>query len=107
MALPATYRKFTKDYPDVFAAYDALGAAVRAAGPLDERTAELVKLALNVGALHEGGTHSAVRKCLKVGVAPDEIRHVVMLAIPTVGFPGAQAARTWVEDLLETPEKKT
>ncbi len=101
MPLPETYRRFTNAYPDVFKAYDALGAAVRQAGPLDERTAELVKLALNVAAQHEGGTHSAVRKCLKAGVAPDEIRHVVLMAIPTIGFPAAQAARTWVEDLLE------
>jgi 4-carboxymuconolactone decarboxylase len=98
--LPDTYRTFTRDYPQVFKAYDELGAAVRAAGPLDARTAELVKLALNVARGSEGGTHSAVRKCLGVGVTPDEVRHVVLLSIPSIGFPAAQAARTWVEDLL-------
>jgi hypothetical protein len=29
------------------------------------------------------------------------MRQVVLLAIPTIGFPAAMAAMSWVEDLLE------
>ena len=48
----------------------------------------------------EGAVHAHTRKALQKGVTPDEIRHVVLLSITTTGFPAAQAARTWVEDIL-------
>lgn len=98
--LPAAYESFTEEYPDVWAAYDQLGTAVHAHGPLDDNTRELVKLALAIGIGSEGAVHAHTRKALQKGITPEEIRHVVLLAIPTTGFPAAQAARTWVEDIL-------
>jgi hypothetical protein len=43
---PASYIAFQATYPDVYAAYEQLGATVHAQGPLDEGTRSLVKLAL-------------------------------------------------------------
>jgi alkylhydroperoxidase/carboxymuconolactone decarboxylase family protein YurZ len=34
-------------------------------------------------------------------VTADELLHVVVLAIPTLGFPRSIAALTWVGDILE------
>jgi alkylhydroperoxidase/carboxymuconolactone decarboxylase family protein YurZ len=48
----------------------------------------------------EGAVHSHVRKALDAGVTPEEIRHAVMLAMPTLGLPTAMAAMTWVDDVL-------
>jgi AhpD family alkylhydroperoxidase len=70
------------------------------AGPLDRRTAELVKLGLAVGARQEGGVHSHVRRALEAGATPEEVRHAIRLAVTTVGFPTMMAALTWAEDLL-------
>ena len=103
--LPKHYRKFQKQYPEVWQAYNALGLAAHAAGPLDARTRELVKLALAVGVGSEGAVHAHVRKSLALDISPDEIRQVVMLALPTVGFPRMMAALSWVDDILGTKKR--
>ena len=83
------------------AAYEKLGEAVAAAGPLSERERALVKIGLSAGARLEGGLHSHVRKALEAGVEPDAIRHAVRLALPTLGLPSMMMASKWVEDVLE------
>lgn len=98
--LPKAYRSFQDRYPSIWQAYDRLGAAVHQHGPLDEKTRELVKLGIAVGARLEGAVHAHVRKALDAGATPEEIRQVVLLSIPTVGFPTMMATLTWVEDEL-------
>jgi 4-carboxymuconolactone decarboxylase len=83
-------------------AVEALGAATQSAGPLDSKTRALVKLAIAVGPLREGAVHSHTRRALEVGCPPDELRHVGVLAITTIGFPSTMAAMSWVEDILRT-----
>ncbi len=48
----------------------------------------------------EGAVHSHTRKAIDAGVAPQEIRHLVLLAVTTLGFPSTITALTWVEDVL-------
>jgi AhpD family alkylhydroperoxidase len=98
--LPSFYTQFREQFPEVARAYDALGDATRQAGPLDARTAELVKLALAAAARLEGGVHSHARRALAAGATPEELRHVAVLAITTLGFPAAMAARAQIEDVL-------
>ena len=98
--LPRTYRRFGDLNPSVSSAYESLGEACAQAGPLDDKARELIKLALAVGARLEGGVHSHVRRALDAGASASEIRHVVTLAVPTLGFPSAAAAFTWIEDVL-------
>lgn len=99
--LPKKYRQFFEDYPEVGKAYEAYGAAVGQAGPLDEKTRALVKLAISVGARLEGGAKSHAHKALQAGATPDEVRHVAVLAAPTIGFPSMMAALTAVTDVVE------
>ena len=98
--LPKRYLEFQRQWPEVFRAYDALGGATRAAGPLDERSRALVGLAVAVGARHEGAVHSHARKALAAGLTSDEIRHAVLLSVTTCGFPNMMAAMSWVDDVL-------
>jgi alkylhydroperoxidase/carboxymuconolactone decarboxylase family protein YurZ len=100
-ALPGRYLRFQKAHPNVFAAYDALGTACQEAGPLSARARALVKLALAVGARLEGAVHSHTRRALDAGCTPDEIRHAILLATTTLGFPTMMAALSWVDDVLE------
>ncbi|MBX0322335.1 carboxymuconolactone decarboxylase family protein [Halomicroarcula sp. F13] len=99
--LPATPGQFAKENPAVWEAYSDLGEACSAAGPLDDETKRLVKLALAVGAQSEGAVHSHVRRGLDEGLTPEELQHVAALSIPTIGFPKAMAARSWIADLTE------
>jgi 4-carboxymuconolactone decarboxylase len=99
-ALPKWYRNFRKRYPQISAASDALGEAATAAGPLDEKTRELVKLGIALGAGREGGVHAHVRRAIAAGASRNEVRHAALLAISTAGFPAAMAGLSWIEDLL-------
>jgi 4-carboxymuconolactone decarboxylase len=98
--LPGAYRRFRQRHAPVVQAYEALGEACAGAGPLDERTRELVKLGMAIGARLEGAVHSHARRALAAGAAPEEVRHVVALAAPTLGFPTTVAVATWVDDVL-------
>jgi len=100
MRLPSAYEDFKKKHPALWEAYDRLGAAAHAAGPLDEKTRALVKLGMAVGRQMEGATHAHVRQAVRAGATAEEIRHVVLLAVTTLGFPPMMTARTWVEDAL-------
>ena len=60
--LPSGAGEIAQFYPEVWAAYAALGKACSEAGPLEDRTRRLVKLALAAGALSEGAVHSHTRR---------------------------------------------
>ncbi len=100
LPLPSRAKQIEDDYPDIWAAYQALGEACSKAGPLDQRTARLVKLALAAGAGSEGAVHSHVRRARDEGISDDEIRHVATLSVTTLGFPKAVATLSWLEDIL-------
>ena len=74
--LPKPVQDFRKLYPEVWKAFNELGDRCHAAGPLDEKTRRLVKVALSMGAGLEGATHSAVRNARRAGITLDEINHV-------------------------------
>jgi alkylhydroperoxidase/carboxymuconolactone decarboxylase family protein YurZ len=91
-------------YPEVGKAYEELGNSVNQAGPLDAKTRALVKLGICIGARMEGAAHSHVRKALAAGCTPQEIRHAVLQATTTVGFPNMMAGLSWVDDVLGEQE---
>ncbi len=99
--LPSGAGEIARAYPDVWAAYAALGKACAQAGPLDHRTVRLVKIALALGALSEGAVHSHARRGLADGISPEELKHVALLAIPTLGLPQAVKGLTWIEDITD------
>ncbi len=101
MAYPDAYEKLRKRYPDVLNAYEKLGDAARMAGPLSEREQRLVKLALSIGAGLEGATHSHARRALEIGIGREDLQHVALLGVTTLGFPSMVRGMTWLNDLFE------
>jgi 4-carboxymuconolactone decarboxylase len=97
---PEVYRHFSDRFPAVKEAFDSLGAAEHAAGPLCEREPRLVKLGIAVGAESEGAVRSHVRKLLGVGASQGEILHTIVLALTTIGFLATNAALGWAEEVL-------
>lgn len=100
-SLPSHFQWFQKEFPGVAKAYEGLGDSVHSAGPLDAKTRALVKVAISGAARLEGGLHAHVRKAMGAGVTPAEIYNVLLLLIPTIGFPGAMAALAWARDVIE------
>ena len=97
---PSFYMEFRKKYPELANAYEALGEECQKAGPLNPRERAIAKLAIAVGSGLEGGVHSHTRRALDAGVTADEIRHVVFLAMTTIGFPSMMKSFSWIEDVL-------
>lgn len=97
--LPKAVNEFRKRHPNVWKAFNELGDRCHEGGPLDEKSRRLVKLALAIGAGLEGATHSAVRNARKSGITPEEMDHVALLAISTLGLPAATRAMTWIGDI--------
>jgi 4-carboxymuconolactone decarboxylase len=98
--LPSRFQEFVKAYPECAKAYEALSVTTRMAAPFDEREAELLKLALSLGARLEGAAHSHARRAVESGATPEEVRAVALLAVTTCGFPQAMMGLSWVEDVL-------
>jgi 4-carboxymuconolactone decarboxylase len=98
--LPSRYVAFLENYPSIGEAYASIGKAVADAGPLDRKTRELVKLGISIAANQEGGTHSHARKAMDAGATPEELRHVALQALTTIGFPNMMKGLSWVEDVL-------
>ena len=99
-AKPKFYLQLEKRHADVFDALEKLGKSVRGAGPVDERTAQLIQLAAAAAIRSEGAIHSHTRRAVEAGVPADNVRHALLLLISTIGMPNVVAALSWAEDVI-------
>ncbi len=97
--IPPRYFRVKEKYPEVMNAYEEMGKAVHESGPLDEKTRALIKLAISTGAGLEGAVASHSRKASSAGASIEEIKHVALLSLPTVGFPQMMATLKVIEEL--------
>ena len=95
---PRTYDEFSETFPALRKAWDLLGDA-GSDGPMDEKTARLVKLGISIGALRESGVHSSARKARGAGATDEEMRQVVALAASVIGMSATVAVWTWIRDV--------
>ena len=95
---PKAYEEFITRFPALGEAWNLLRKGAREAGPLDERTLALAKIAATAGAQREGALHSAVRRALASGVSREEVEQVIATVASTVGLPATVAAWTWARD---------
>ena len=98
---PKLYARIKERYPEYVAAVESLGEAAGRAGPLDEKTLQLVQLAAAAASRAEGAVHSHVRRARKAGASADEVRHALLALTNTIGFPNVTAALSWAEDVLD------
>ena len=98
--LPDVYVDFRSRFPTVATGLDALAQEIDTTGPLDPRTARLVKLGMAVASQSQGAVRSNVRKALDAGAEPAQIEHVILLALTTSGLPTVIAAWQWAQDVL-------
>jgi alkylhydroperoxidase/carboxymuconolactone decarboxylase family protein YurZ len=101
------WARLKAEYPDVAAAYEALAGAARAAGPLDEPTVALLKVAVSIGRGSWRTVHAHAKKALAAGVAPAALRQAALIALPTVGLPAALDALRWVDESIEEVAAET
>jgi alkylhydroperoxidase/carboxymuconolactone decarboxylase family protein YurZ len=99
-AVPRSWRRLADEFPALTDAYDALSEVCRRAGPLDEASVWLVKLAVSVGAHAPRTIHAHAKKALRAGADPAALRQVAIVALPTVGLPAALDALQWIDESI-------
>ena len=104
--LPEIFKEFQRLHPELAEAYSELAEKCSKSGPIDEKTAELVKLGISIGSNSEGAVRSHARRALSTGVSADELRHVVTLSMTTAGFHAMIAAMRWVEEVIAGQEQR-
>jgi AhpD family alkylhydroperoxidase len=95
--LPKSYLSFKDEHPELFEAYEQLGASAAQAGPLDAKTRELIKMGMAAAAGAESAVQSHVHRALEAGATPEEIQHAIVIGITTMGFPRMMSALTWAK----------
>ena len=105
MYLPKVYQQFQERFPEVLNSFKQLGIATREAGPLDEKTQDLIKLGIAAGANSRGGVMSNTRKAMAAGATVEEVEHAVLLAMTTTGFPNTLAALSWVQEVVAETDR--
>jgi len=101
------YQLMKRRFPALMNAVEQLGEAAAGAGPLDEKTKELVQLGAAAAVRSEGAVHSHARRALQLGASADEVRHSIVLLTSTIGFPTVAAALSWVDDVIDKRRPKT
>lgn len=99
--LPRHYRNLKKKFPNYFAALENLGREARAAGPLDEKTIELLQLAAAAATRSEGALHSHARRAVAAGASREELYQALISVTSTIGFPAVAASISWLEDVIK------
>ena len=103
--LPDIYKEFQQQFPEIARDYNELAGKCHEWGPLDEKARRLIKLGVTMGLNSEGGVRSHARRALEEGITADELRHAVLLAFTTAGFPTMIAAMKWVEEVIAKHKK--
>lgn len=98
--LPGRYSQFRKEFPAISRAYDEISTLTAQAGPLSEKVVQLVRLAMAIGSGQEGAVHSHARRALEAGAKPEEVRHVGLVALTTLGFPRMMTGLSWIDDTI-------
>jgi alkylhydroperoxidase/carboxymuconolactone decarboxylase family protein YurZ len=101
--LPGAALNIARERPELWEAFQHLGEQASRAGPLDARTRRLVHLAFAIAAGSEGATHSHARRAASEGISPEELDHVALLSITTMGWSQAIKGLTWVRDITGAP----
>lgn len=99
--LPRSFQRFQQENPELWRAYENLGAQAAEVGPLDARVRELIKLGMAAGIQSESAVHSHTHRALEAGASPAEIQHALLLGITTLGFPTMMAAFSWAKEAIE------
>ena len=90
--MPETLNDFKTRFPEAWSAYEQLRNVCDQNGPVDRKTAELIKIGISAALQHEGGVVAHISQAKKAGASNAEIYHAVLLATGLAGFPAVLAA---------------
>ena len=99
--IPATFKAFIQKFPALGQAHETVAQTAEAAGPLDRKTCELIKIGISLGAGLDSALRSHVRRALQHGATETEIEQAVLLGMNTCGLPRTVAAWQWAHQQIQ------
>jgi alkylhydroperoxidase/carboxymuconolactone decarboxylase family protein YurZ len=82
------FTRFKEEFPEVYDKHKALGKEIHEkVGPLGENSRWLIKIAISAACNHKRALATHIKKAQAAGVTDAEIKHALLLLIPTAGFP--------------------
>jgi len=96
------FTRFKDEFPEIYARYEALGKEIHEkVGPLPENSRWLIKIAISAACGHQRALATHIKKARAAGVTDDEIKHALLLLIPTAGFPVFMKAYTVLGKMVD------
>ena len=96
------FARFKEEFPQVYARHEALGKEVHEkVGPLGEKSRWLIKIAISAACNHKRALATHIRKAKTAGVSDAEIKHALLLLIPTAGFPAFMKAYAVLNEIVD------
>ncbi len=96
------FTRFKAEFPEVYAKHAALGKEIHeSVGPLGEKSRWLIKIAISAACNHKRALTTHIKKAKAAGVADEEIKHALLLIIPTAGFPTFMKAYAVADKLAD------
>jgi len=96
------FTRFKEEFPEVYARHEALGKEVHEkVGALGENSRWLIKIAISAACNHKRALATHIKKARAAGVADEEIKHALLLLIPTAGFPAFMKAYSVLENTVD------
>lgn len=87
------FTTFKEEFPLIHDKQEALGAEIHErSGPLPEKVRWLVKIAVSGASGHRLALETHILKGREAGLTDAEIKHALLLLVPTVGFPAFMEA---------------
>lgn len=87
------FTEFKAEFPEIHEKNEDLGQFIHdSGGPLDAKTRWLIKLGISAAAGHLRAVVTHIHAARESGATEEEIRHTLLLLIPTCGFPAFMEA---------------
>jgi AhpD family alkylhydroperoxidase len=79
---------FKEDFPEIHRRHTEEGEEIHLrGGPLPDRVRCLLKVAISGATRHQRALETHLAKAREAGATEEELRHALLLLIPTCGFP--------------------
>lgn len=102
MRAVSPFEVFAESFPDVTRAYRAMKSAYGTAGPLDEKTKQLIQVAIMAAIGSEGGTRDHVGLALAAGATPDEVRQAILMVLGPAGMSRTSVGIHWANEAIKS-----
>lgn len=96
----AHYLGLKNRHPELISAVEAMCKAAHNAGPLDEKTVQLIQLGAAAAIGSKGSLRSHAQRAMEAGATSDEVYHAIIVLTSTIGFPTVAAALARIDEVV-------